>query len=86
MTERRQVAEWMKKADLILERAEQVSANSRKLEPEEPDYYSACQTQLEEISEEISALIRAATVEQRYELTRKQQQIRQMQNQMVLKS
>ncbi|WP_157800991.1 DUF2524 family protein [Bacillus solitudinis] len=85
MTERTQLKEFLQKAEETLEVAQKALDDAHRVQPGDPSEYSHAQLQLEEISDELDALIHAATPEQRYELTRTQQQIRQLQNHMILK-
>ncbi|WP_209122648.1 DUF2524 family protein [Alkalihalobacillus sp. BA299] len=79
-----QVDFFLLKANEVIEQAqEQLNLGMQVQEGDAADYSNA-QQQLEEIHQEIEALSRSATAEQRDQLERAQQRIRQMQNQMIL--
>ncbi|MFV8828308.1 DUF2524 family protein [Alkalihalobacterium sp. APHAB7] len=79
-----QVDFYLLKANQVIEQAqEQLSLGMQVQEGDAAEYTNA-QQKLEEISQEIEALSRSATAEQRDQLGRAQQRLRQMQNQMIL--
>ncbi|MBP3950647.1 DUF2524 family protein [Bacillus suaedae] len=85
MTERSHLKQFLEKVDMTMEQAEAIFDESQKIESVDEQEYIQTQTQLEELHGELEGLIRAATPEQREELNRTQQQIRQLQNHMILK-
>jgi hypothetical protein len=85
MTERTQMKNWLRKAEETMEFAQKALDDSHRIQPGDPGVYSQAQLHLEEMNDELVGLISAATPEQRYELTRTQEQIRQLQNHMILK-
>lgn len=85
MTERKQVEEWMEKALETMEYAKQVHEDSMRVEQGDPDDYIDAQQQLEQVNGHLDALLRVATPEQREQLTRTQQQLRQIQNQLIVR-
>ncbi|WP_165763698.1 DUF2524 family protein [Halalkalibacter urbisdiaboli] len=85
MTERTQMKEMLQKAEEVMEVAQKALEDSHRINEGDPMEYSNAQLELEHISEDLDALMHAATPEQRYELERTQQQIRQLQNNMILK-
>ncbi|OLO42514.1 hypothetical protein BTR23_00405 [Alkalihalophilus pseudofirmus] len=79
-----QVDFYLLKANEVIEQAqEQLNLGMQVQEGDAADYSNA-QQQLEDILQEIDAISRSATAEQRDQLGRAQQRIRQMQNQMIL--
>ncbi|WP_216829192.1 DUF2524 family protein [Alkalihalobacterium elongatum] len=79
-----QVDFYLLKANEVIEQAqEQLNLGMQVQEGDDADYTTA-QQQLEDINQEIEAISRSATAEQREQLGRAQQRIRQMQNQMIL--
>ncbi|TWI58924.1 DUF2524 family protein [Halalkalibacter nanhaiisediminis] len=85
MAERKIVAEWLEKAEEIIEQAKQTFDNSQRVQPGDPDEYIEAQRHLEEMSIELDVIMRAATKEQRNQLNRTQQQLRQLQNHFILR-
>lgn len=85
MAERRQVELWLEKVEETLEQAQQTFENSQRVQGGDPEEYIQAQAQLEEVSIELDALIRATTPEQRDQLNRAQQQLRQLQSHMILR-
>ena len=80
-----QVNECVAKADQIIIHAREQLDQARQVQEGDPVKYSEAQLQLEQMEEELDALIRSATPEQRYQLQRAQQRVREMQNDMILK-
>jgi hypothetical protein len=85
MANRDQMDECMEKAEGIIEAAQKVFDDARRVQPGTDEEYTNAQMMLEEISGELDDVLRAATPEQRDQLNRKQQQIRQLQNHMILR-
>lgn len=85
MAERKIVAEWLEKAEETIEQAKQTFDNSQRVQPGDPDEYIEAQRHLEEMSIELDVIMRAATKEQRNQLNRTQQQLRQLQNHFILR-
>ncbi|MCM3713533.1 DUF2524 family protein [Halalkalibacter oceani] len=85
MAEHSSLEQSLQKAEKTLAEAEQVFEHAQRLEGTDPDQYRQAQLQLEEISEELDALSRAATPEQRDQVSRTQQQVRQLQNHFILR-
>ncbi len=85
MAERKIVAEWLEKAEETIEQARQTFEDSQRVQPGDPDDYIEAQRHLEEISMELDVLMHSATKEQRNQLNRAQQQLRQLQNHFILR-
>lgn len=85
MAVHKQVDFMLKKAQETIDQANEQLQLARRLEQGDPAKYSEAQLALEEVSEEIDALIRSSTPEQRDRLHRTMQQIRQKMNEMILK-
>ncbi|NEU31205.1 YtzC family protein [bacterium LRH843] len=85
MAEMKQVEQWLDKARETIDHAEQVFEDSQRVQVGDPEDYLSAQMQLEEVNSHLDALVRAATPEQRDQLIRTQQQLRQIQNHMILR-
>lgn len=85
MAVHKQVDHMVKKAEETIDRAKEQLQLGKRLEPGNPVDYAEAQASLVEMSEELDALIRSATPEQRDRLQRVQQRIRQTMNEMILK-
>ncbi|MCK0472064.1 DUF2524 family protein [Halalkalibacter sp. APA_J-10(15)] len=85
MTERSHVKEVLNRFNHQIEMAEEIFRKSQTVNWVDDSDYIQTQENLQAMHNELDTLIRTATPEQREELTRKQQQIRQLQNHMILK-
>lgn len=85
MATHEQVETYLQKAQETIQQAEEQLKDAKRVQPGDPVKYAEAQSQLVEMSEELDAIIRSATPEQRDQLNRAQQRIRQMQNDMILK-
>ncbi|MED1601788.1 MULTISPECIES: YtzC family protein [Alkalihalophilus] len=85
MANREQMESCMEKAESVIEQVQKVFDDARRVQPGTDEEYTNAQMMLEEMSGELDDVLRAATPEQREALNRKQQQIRQLQNNMILK-
>lgn len=85
MAVHKQVDEIVKKAQKVIDDANEQIDLAKRVEPGDPEKYKEAQLALEEISEEIHALIQSASREQKDRLERTLQRIRQTMNEMILK-
>ncbi|WP_100372758.1 DUF2524 family protein [Bacillus sp. FJAT-45037] len=85
MANRDQLDMCLEKAEATLMAAQKVFDDSRRVQPGTEEEYTNAQLMLEEMGEELDDLLRAATPQQRDQLNRKQQQLRQLQNHMIIK-
>ncbi|WP_096200881.1 DUF2524 family protein [Bacillus sp. FJAT-45350] len=85
MATHKQIIEYMQKATETMEFAEEQLMESHRVQQGDPVQYSQAQQSLNEIDEELDNIYRSATPEQKADLERYRQQIREIQNQMVLK-
>ncbi len=85
MAEREEVMKLIEKAEMTIDDAKRVYEDSMRVQPGDPETYYDAQSQLEALHNEFEALLRVATPEQRDQLMRKQQQLRQLQNQMIVR-
>ncbi len=81
---RKEVESLIEKAEMTIEHAKQVFADSQRVEPGNPDEYIEAQQQLEEMNGHLNTLLRVAPPEQRDQLIRTQQQLRQIQNHLII--
>ncbi|WP_017727969.1 DUF2524 family protein [Halalkalibacterium ligniniphilum] len=84
MTERKKLSETIAKAEKTMEEAEKRLDGAKRNEPERGNGFHEAQLSLEEMSHELDALARMGTREQREQIGRTLQQIRQLQNRMIL--
>jgi len=80
-----QVNQCVARAEESIVFAREQLTEARKVQAGDPEKYTEAQMELERREEEIDDLLRSATPEQRYELERAAQRIREMQNDMILK-
>ncbi|WP_062046874.1 DUF2524 family protein [Bacillus sp. JCM 19034] len=85
MTERSHLKTVLNRINEQMEIAEEMFEKSQTVNEIDESDYIKTQEDLEEMHNELDILLRSATPEQREELNRKQQQIRQLQNHMILK-
>ncbi|KMK76393.1 DUF2524 family protein [Alkalihalobacillus pseudalcaliphilus] len=85
MTVRKQLDNFMNKAEETMQYAEVALANMQKVQPMYLEDFQRAQLALQEISEELTDLKRSATKEQQYHLSRTEEQLRQLQNRYILK-
>lgn len=84
MAERKEVEKFLEKAEVTIDYAQQVFEDSLRVEPGDRYEYYDAQLKLEEINNDLEALLRVATPEQRDQLIRKQHELRQLQNHMII--
>lgn len=81
----KQVDMMVNKAKMAIDEAKEQINKANRLEQGDLGEFTEAQMALEEISEELDALYRSATREQKDRLQRAMQQIRQTMNEMILR-
>lgn len=85
MAVHKQVDMMVNKAKMAIDEAKEQINKANRLEQGDLGEFTEAQMALEEISEELDALYRSATREQKDRLQRAMQQIRQTMNEMILR-
>ncbi|WP_078553331.1 DUF2524 family protein [Bacillus alkalicellulosilyticus] len=80
-----QINYYVEKVSETIDYAQKQLDDFQRVEHGNSEEYTNAQLQLEEINQELDSIIRSATPEQREQLNRAQQRLRQMQNHMILR-
>ncbi|MBU8907307.1 DUF2524 family protein [Desertibacillus haloalkaliphilus] len=85
MATHEQIEFYLEKVNQTISHAEEQLQQAKQVQPGDPVDYAEAQGQLTKVDEELEQILRSATPEQREQLERAQQRLRQTQNHMILR-